>query len=141
KAAAGGYAAAADLAADRRHGRPHEPIRARPPSVLYHLRKFARRHRALVAAVLGIGLALAAGTVVSVLYAVRAGQNAHAAEENARQARENEIQARYQAYRARLAAAAAALAHHDVADAARQLKEAPEELRGWEWRHPHARLD
>jgi eukaryotic-like serine/threonine-protein kinase len=47
----------------------------------------------------------------------------------------------YQAYRARLAAAAAALSHHDVVDAARQLEEAPEELRGWEWRHLYARLD
>src|SRR5262249_18914443 len=115
--------------------------RARPPSALYQLRKFAWRHKALVAAVLGIGLALAAGTVVSVLYAVRAGQNAREADENARQARENERQARYQAYRARLAAASAALSHHDVADAERQLQEAPAELRGWEWRHLHARLD
>src|SRR5262249_55002961 len=103
------------------------PIRARPPSALYQLRKFARRHRALVATVLGIGLALAAGTVVSVLYAVRADHNAR--------------QARYQTYLARLAAATAALSHHDVADAARQLEAAPQELRGWEWRHLHARLD
>src|SRR5262245_53307120 len=138
------YATAGELAADIRRHLSHEPIRARPPSALYQLRKFARRHRALVAAVLGIGLALAAGTVVSVLYAVRAGQNARAADENARQARANERQARYQAYRAyraRLAAAAAALAHHDVVAAARQLEAVPEELRGWEWRHLHARLD
>jgi WD40 repeat protein/predicted Ser/Thr protein kinase len=135
------YASAGELAADIRRHLSHEPIRARPPSALYQLRKFARRHRALVAAVLGIGLALAAGTVVSVLFAVRAGQNAREADANARQARENERQGRYQTYRARLAAAAAALSHHDVADAARQLKEAPEELRGWERRHLLARLD
>ena len=30
---------------------------------------------------------------------------------------------------------------HDVADAARQLDAAPEDLRGWEWRHLHSRLD
>src|SRR5262249_1502227 len=59
----------------------------------------------------------------------------------ARQASENARQAQYQTYRARLAAAAAALSHHDVADTARQLDEAPEDLRGWEWRHLHARLD
>jgi WD40 repeat protein len=128
------YASAGELAADLRHFLSHEPIRARPPSALYQLRKFARRHKALVAAVLGIGLALAAGTVVSVLYAVRAGQNA-------REANENERRAQYQTYRARMAAAAAALSHHDVADAARQLNEAPEKLRGWEWRHLYARLD
>jgi WD40 repeat protein/predicted Ser/Thr protein kinase len=135
------YPCAGELAADIRRHLNHEPIRARPPSALYQLRKFARRHKALVAAVLGIGLALAAGTVVSVLYAVRAGQNAREAEENARQARENERQARYQTYKAHLAAAAAALSTHDVADAARQLEAAPQELRGWEWHHLHARLD
>jgi predicted Ser/Thr protein kinase len=135
------YASAGELAADVRRHLGHEPIRARPPSALYQFRKFARRHRALVAAVLGVVAALAVGTVVSVLYAVRADHNARAADENARQARANERQARSQAYRERLAAAVAALSHHDFADAARQLKEAPEELRGWEWRHLHARLD
>jgi WD40 repeat protein/predicted Ser/Thr protein kinase len=135
------YPSAGELAADIRRHLHHEPIRARPPSALYQLRKFARRHKALVAAVLGIGLALVAGTVVSVLYAVRAGHNAREADENAHRARENERQARYQTYKARLAAAGAALSAHDVADAARQLEAAPEELRGWEWRHLHTRLD
>jgi WD40 repeat protein len=135
------YPSAADLAADIRRRLNHEPIRARPASALYQLRKFARRHKALVGAVLGVVAALAAGTVVSVLYAVRAEHNAREAGENARQAQENERLGRYQTYRARLAAAAAALSHHDVAAAARQLEEAPEELRGWEWRHLYARLD
>src|SRR5262249_17984674 len=83
------YASAGELAADLRRHLKSEPTRARPPSALYQLRKFARRHTALVAAGLGIGLALALGTVVSVLYAVRADRNAR--------------QARYQTYRARLA--------------------------------------
>src|SRR5262249_38467113 len=138
------YASAGELAADIRRFLNHEPIRARPPSALYQLRKFARRHKALVGAVLGVAAALAAGTVVSVLYAVRADHNALLADESARQAgesarqaNENERRARYQTYRARLAAAAAALSHHDVADAARQLEAAPRELRGWEWRHLH----
>src|SRR5205814_6159909 len=47
----------------------------------------------------------------------------------------------FQAYRARMAATVAALSTHDVADAAHQLDEAPEDLRGWEWRHLHSRLD
>jgi WD40 repeat protein/predicted Ser/Thr protein kinase len=121
------YASACELAADIRRHLSHEPIRARPPSALYQLRKFARRHRALVAVVLGIAVALVAGTVVSFLYAVRADHNARLA--------------RYETYRARLAAATAALSHHDVADAARQLEAASQELRGWEWHHLHARLD
>src|SRR5262249_28987829 len=49
--------------------------------------------------------------------------------------------AQFQAYRARIAAAVAALSVHDVPDAARQLREAPEELQDWEWWHLHSRLD
>jgi hypothetical protein len=49
------YASAGELAADLRRFLSHEPIRARPASALYQMRKFARRHKALVAAVLGIG--------------------------------------------------------------------------------------
>src|SRR5262249_44774161 len=128
------YASAGDLASDIRRYLNHEPIHARPASALYYLRKFARRHKALVCAVLGVIAALAAGAVVSVVYAV-------CAEHNAQVARFNERKARYQAYRARLAAAGAALWNHDVADAARQLDEAPEEFRGWEWSHLHSRLD
>ena len=63
------------------------------------------------------------------------------AEHNARQAIAEKREAQFQAYRARLAAAVAALSAHDVADAAHQLDEAPEDLRGWEWRHLHSRLD
>src|SRR5262249_14405474 len=70
------YASAGERAADIRRHLSHEPIRARPASALYHLRKFARRHKALVGAVLGVVAALAAGTVVSVLYAVRADRHA-----------------------------------------------------------------
>src|SRR5262249_17951343 len=50
------YATAADLAADLRHWLAHEPIRARPPSALYHLRKFAWRHRGLVGGVAATGV-------------------------------------------------------------------------------------
>ncbi len=40
-----------------------------------------------------------------------------------------------------MAAAISAVERHDVAEAARQLEAAPRALRGWEWRHVHARLD
>jgi WD40 repeat protein/predicted Ser/Thr protein kinase len=128
------YASAADLAADLRRWLAHEPIQARPQSALYHLRKFARRHKALVAGVLAVFAALLVGTVVSVLFAWRAAENAAVAQEKEREAT-------YQTYRARLAAAVGALAVHDAADAASQLQAAPKELRGWEWRHLHSRLD
>ncbi len=128
------YPSAGALAADLRRHLHHEPIAARPPSALYHLRKFARRHTALVAGVLGVFAALLVGTVVSVLFAWRAAENAAVAQEEKREAT-------YQTYRARLAAAVAALSNNDVADAARQLDAAPEALRGWEWRHLSSRLD
>jgi eukaryotic-like serine/threonine-protein kinase len=128
------YASAGDLASDIRRYLRGEAILGRPASVLYQLRKLARRHRALVVGTSGIVAALLVGTVVSIAFALRADQNA-------RVANERERVATYQTYRARIAAAVAALSHHDVADAARQLDEAPEPLRGWEWRHLRIRLD
>jgi WD40 repeat protein len=135
------YASAGDLASDIRRYLRGEAILARPASALYQLRKFTRRHMALVAGVSGIFAALLVGTVVSILFAVRAAANARLADENARMATERERAATYQSYCARIAAAVAALAQHDVIDAARQLDAAPEPLRDWEWRHLHNRLD
>ncbi len=128
------YASARALAADIRRHLNHEPILARPPSAAYQLRKFARRHTALVGGVLAVMATLVLGLIGTILFAVQAGHNA-------RVARDEEKEAHSQMYRARVAAAASALASHDVVDAARQLREAPEELRGWEWRHLHSRLD
>jgi WD40 repeat protein/predicted Ser/Thr protein kinase len=128
------YATAADLGADLRRWLAHEPIRARPPSALYHLRKFARRHKGLVSGVLATGAALVLGLVGTIVFAVGEARQR-------RQADEDKREAQFQAYRARLAAAVAALSNHDVADAARQLDDAPRALRGWEWRHLSSRLD
>jgi WD40 repeat protein/serine/threonine protein kinase len=128
------YARAGELAADIRRYLSHQPILARPVSRLYQLRKFVRRHKALVGGASAVFAALLVGTIVSILFALRA-------EHNAQVAREKERVATYEAYRARLAAAVAALSNHDVADAARQLQEAPQELRGWEWHHLQSRLD
>jgi WD40 repeat protein/predicted Ser/Thr protein kinase len=128
------YETAADLGEDLRRWLAHEPIRARPPSALYHLRKFARRHTGLVAGVAATMAALVLGLVTTTLFAVREARQRGQAEHNAREAS-------FEAYRARLAAAAAALSAHDVADARRQLEAAPADLRGWEWRHLQSRLD
>jgi WD40 repeat protein len=128
------YASAADLAADIRRWLASEPILARPPSAMYHLRQFARRHTGLVGGVLATGAALVLGLIGTIVFAVGEARQRHQADEKTQEAQ-------VQAYRARLAAAVGALAAHDVADAARHLKEAPEELRDWEWRHLHSRLD
>ncbi len=128
------YASAGELASDIRRHLNNEPIRAHPASALYHLRKFARRNKALVIGVAGVFAALLLGTIVSVLFALRAVQNEQLANEKEREATS-------QTYRARLAAAGLALQNHDVVDASRQLEVAPETLRGWEWRHLRSRLD
>ncbi|MEO6595102.1 MAG: bifunctional serine/threonine-protein kinase/formylglycine-generating enzyme family protein [Planctomycetota bacterium] len=43
------YATVSEFAADIRRHQHHEPVQAGPPSALYQLRKFVRRHRAAVA--------------------------------------------------------------------------------------------
>src|SRR5262249_41510017 len=105
------------------------------------LRKFARRNTALVGGVAATVAALVLGLVGTILFAVGEARQRGVAEQNARAALGEGRKAQFQAYRARLAAAAAALAAHDVDDAARQLDAAPEDLRDWEWRHLHSRLD
>lgn len=50
------YQTAADLAQDLERYLRHDPVEARPPSIGYRLRKFARRHVALSA---GLGIAIA----------------------------------------------------------------------------------
>ena len=135
------YPSAAALAEDLRRWLAHQPILARPPSALYNLRKFARRNKALVGGAATTGLALVLGLVSTILFAVGEARQRGLAEQNARAAIAEKREALFQAYRARLSAAGAAISAHDVADAAHQLEAAPEDLRDWEWRHLHSRLD
>jgi WD40 repeat protein/predicted Ser/Thr protein kinase len=128
------YRSATELASDLRRWLAHEPIQARPPSALYQLRQFARRHKALVGGVVATVAALLLGLVGTILFAVGEARQRQ-------QAVDEKREAKFQEYRARIAAAVGALAMNDVADARRQLKEAPPELRDWEWRHLHSRLD
>lgn len=65
------YQSAAELAEDLRRCLRQEPILARPATVTYHVRLFARRHRPLVAAAGVVALALVAGTGVSVWFAMK----------------------------------------------------------------------
>jgi WD40 repeat protein/predicted Ser/Thr protein kinase len=121
------YATAGEMGEDLRRYLANEPIRARPASALYKVRKFVRRHKALVTAATVVFAALLMATIISLI--------------SARDGQASARLARAQTYQARLAAAVAALASHDVADAARHLERAPEDLRGWEWRHLQSRLD
>jgi predicted Ser/Thr protein kinase len=63
------YQSAAELAADLERYLHDQPVTARSAGTLYQLGKFARRHKALVTAVVVVFLALAAAAAVSVLWA------------------------------------------------------------------------
>src|SRR5262245_60807023 len=68
------YQSAAELADDIRRHLQQEPIRARPPSTLYQLGKFARRHKALVVTTTAFLALLLVGGAVTAWQAVRLAQ-------------------------------------------------------------------
>lgn len=78
------YQSASDLAADIRRCLNDQPITARPATLLYQFRKFARRNQALVAGATVALLALVGGTVGTThgLWRARAQQAAAEAERN-----------------------------------------------------------
>lgn len=58
------YASVAHLRDDLERWLTHQPITARPPSMAYVMRRFARRHRAIVATICVVILAIASVTFV-----------------------------------------------------------------------------
>jgi len=80
KDAARRYQSAAELAADIQRHLRHEPILARPASTMYHLRKFARRNRALVGGATIAVMALLSGTIGTSVGLLRANREASKAE-------------------------------------------------------------
>jgi serine/threonine protein kinase len=77
------YASAADFARDVRQYLDGGAVMARPPSAAYRMRKWARRHKAPLAAAAAAFVALATGTVIATLQAIRAVRAERAAEERA----------------------------------------------------------
>ena len=103
------YASAADLSADIQRYLDDQPIAARPPSAIYQLQKFARRHRALVGGMAAVFVVLTAGIVVSTSQAIRAngaGQAALLERNRAMQAEERARMERDLAVRAQQTATA-----------------------------------
>jgi tetratricopeptide (TPR) repeat protein len=80
------YSSAADLADDIRRFLRDEPIAARPPSAGYQVRKYARRHKAIVAGALACLIVLVAGVAATAWQAVRATRAERTAEARAREA-------------------------------------------------------
>jgi serine/threonine protein kinase/Tfp pilus assembly protein PilF len=82
------YASASELAADIERHLRHEPVQAGPPSALYRIKKYVKRHRIGVAAaaiVMAAILAGIAGTTFGLLKAVKAEKKAVAEAETAKQ--------------------------------------------------------
>ena len=65
------YASAQALGQDLQRYLDRLPILARPPSVLYQLRLFARRHKAAALAIVGAGVAIVGALVAISLFAAR----------------------------------------------------------------------
>ena len=102
------YASAAALADDMRRHLEDKPIAARPASTAYQVSRFARRHRALVAGVTAVFLALTGGVIASTIQATRARQAervAVAARQEATRDRDRALAAEKQAVQASHAAA------------------------------------
>ncbi|MCP3903598.1 MAG: serine/threonine protein kinase [Planctomycetes bacterium] len=85
------YSSASALAADLRRFLDHQPVVARPPSIVYQTRLFARRHRVAVAAGAIAFAAMLVATAASTMFALET-RSAAAAEARQRQTAERVIQ-------------------------------------------------
>ena len=142
KSQASRYASAAALAGDLRRYLNNEPILARAPTTLYLVRKFARRHRALVAACLAATASLVAGAVVSIGFAIAAEHSraqaveaARVADDAARAAETSARKADRENYVSSLLGVQNAFAANDPLTARSLLLQTDPSLRGWEWRN------
>jgi len=121
------YGSAAALGDDIERHLAHRAVAARAASPLYHLGRFARRHRAIFAALVAVVVVSIAAAVVSVEFALARTRASDRAE--------------YNAYLANVAAASNALRANSIAEARQRLDEAPARHRHWEWYHLRGRLD
>ncbi|MFN9133575.1 MAG: tetratricopeptide repeat protein, partial [Phycisphaerales bacterium] len=91
------YKSASELSEDLRRYLEHEPVRARPPSRVYQLRKFVRRNRGPVAAVAVVMIVLIGGVVATAYQARQATLGRTLAEEREARAVAAEARARDEA--------------------------------------------
>ena len=81
------FGSAADLAADVRRHFDHLPVTASPPSTLYRIRKFARRHRVGMSVAATLATVLVAFTTTTAIQARRVAQERDRANQEAEIAR------------------------------------------------------
>jgi tetratricopeptide (TPR) repeat protein len=101
------YGTPSEIAADLRRYLNHEPVEARPASAGYKLRKYVRRHAALVAAAAAVFVVLAGGIIASTSQAIRANRAGRAALEERDRAVQAEARIRTERDRATAADQAA----------------------------------
>lgn len=144
------YESPSQLAGDVQRHLSGEPVTAAPPSTMYRVRKFARRHRGRVVAAGTVAAVLVLGTAsTSVGFALEARQRqaAEQAAETAVAARDAEARARAEAENQRRAAEQNAYvanllaAASDPQSARQRLDACPVHLRGWEWHYLADRSD
>ena len=124
------YESAAALASDLRRFLAHEPIRARPPSRTYLVRKFTLRHRALVVGALATLFTLVAGAGTAVVLAHQAGVQRDLAFANEARATASENRA----INSVLQSTQILIDANRGRDAVAQLRLVPEAARGVAWR-------
>ncbi len=146
------YQAASGLARDLEHYLADEPVEACPPTALYRLRKFARKHRTALVTAAAFAILLVAGVVVSTWQAVRAtsaGREARDLQIAAEVAKQQALDAKTEsdrqrdqvsltAYASGMGLAQRAWEENNVVRARELLAEVPSEaagrnLRGFEW--------
>jgi WD40 repeat protein len=128
------YRTVAALASDIRRHLRFETIEARPLTLMYQCRLFARRNRALVNAAAVVVLTVLAGLTATSVFAYRATREAERRRASERLAMSERDEALWQAYVANMAAAFSGLQSGEIERVRRSLADAPADLRGWEWR-------
>ena len=132
------YASADGLAEDVERYLSGDPVLAVPPSFGYRVKKFVRRHRAMVSAVCTALLATTVGAVaVGVSWQASVAERVRAENAEAREGSQREA-ARFANYSNAVAYAAENAALGSRANALRVLETCEPALRDWEWRYAKA---
>ncbi|MCB9852487.1 MAG: protein kinase [Phycisphaerales bacterium] len=142
------YQSAADLARDIERYLDDRPILARPSSMAYNARKFAKRHPAIVASSTIAVMALITASVVSARFAIQASDASRREAIRAKEAMDARdlaerrgAESEFQAYVANISAAAIELRSGGVAEARLRLERTKPELREWEYGYLVGQLD
>ncbi len=141
KAPAARYATAEALADDLARWLSGRPILARPVSRVERLGRWAKRNPSL-ATISAVAIMLAVAGVSGVTWKWReAERNAKLAEAKAQEADDRRQDEQWELYRGCLAVVSADLRMNTLSSTRETLLRAPEQYRGWEWRHSYGQLD